>query len=147
MTFHIFPAATCNNNSTNKKPQRSIAIHRLLTFSFAACGNTTGPWRRRKTTWGQRVPFLVISYQGPISSLKVPMLGVLKSSEKQRLIIHSNHVGNTLNFLSPCILKSNQRSKRTFLSYFVILGSFFIKIASVLRYKVAGAPWFGEKHS
>lgn len=47
MTFHIFPAATCNNNSTNKKPQRSIAIHRLLTFSFAACGNTTGPWRCR----------------------------------------------------------------------------------------------------
>ena len=47
MAFHIFPAATCNNNSTNKKPQRSIAIHRLLTFSFAACGNTTGPWRRR----------------------------------------------------------------------------------------------------
>lgn len=47
MTFHIFPAATCDNNSTNKKPQRSIAIPRLLTFSFAACGNTTGPWRRR----------------------------------------------------------------------------------------------------
>ena len=58
MTFHIFPAATCNNNSTNKKPQRSIAIHRLLTFSFAACGNTTGPWRcrsKRGKTRGREV--------------------------------------------------------------------------------------------
>ncbi len=81
---HIFPDTTCNNNSTNKKPQRSIVIHRLLTFSFAACGNTTGPWRHR---------FFLGKPMGSTGSFSgisgsyipaVPMLGVLKSCEKKR---------------------------------------------------------------
>lgn len=110
MTFHIFPAATCSNNSTNKKPQRSIAIHRLLTFSFAACGNTTGPWRR----WlkGGKTRGVNRSIFG--NFLSGSYIGVLKSCEKK--------VDNSLRscgkyvwlFFYPCILKSNQsKSKGT----------------------------------